>query len=53
MRGDLALLSLATHRYLRLDAESGAVTADHPGPRRGKPDGSRFVLDAGAAGGGA
>lgn len=44
---DLTLLSLATHRYLRIDPEGGAVSADHPGPRRGRPDGSRFRPESG------
>jgi len=38
--GDLTLLSLATHRYLRLDPAAGAVTAGHPGPEPGRGDGS-------------
>ena len=40
--GDLALLSLATHRYLRLDPATGALTADHPGPEPGRADGAQF-----------
>jgi beta-xylosidase len=39
---DLALLSLATHRYLRLDPATGALSADHPGPEPGRADGSQF-----------
>lgn len=42
-QGDLTLLSLATHRYLRLDPQTSAISATHPGPQRGKPDGSRFT----------
>jgi len=37
--GDLVLLSLATHRYLRLDDGAGAVTADAPGPEPSRRDG--------------
>ncbi|MBX6362616.1 MAG: glycoside hydrolase 43 family protein [Gemmatimonadetes bacterium] len=40
--GDLALLSLATHRYLRLDPATGALSADHPGPEPGRDDGAQF-----------
>jgi hypothetical protein len=40
--GDLALLSLATHRYLRVDP-SGALSADHPGPEPGRADGAQFA----------
>ncbi len=36
---DLILLSLATHRYLRLDAATGQVTADAPGPDPSRRDG--------------
>lgn len=38
-RGDLTLLSLTTHRYLRVHQETGAVTADSPGPHRDRNDG--------------
>jgi beta-xylosidase len=48
--GDLALLSLATHRYLRIDPASGSVTADHPGPEPGRDDGSQFAWSSGAVG---
>lgn len=40
--GDVALMSLATHRYLRLDATTGALSADHPGPEPGRDDGAQF-----------
>jgi hypothetical protein len=40
--GDVALLSLATHRYLRLDAARGVVSADHPGLEPGRADGAQF-----------
>lgn len=38
--GDLTLLSLITHRYLRIPPDSGSVTATHPGPGRARRDGS-------------
>ncbi len=41
--GDLALLSLATHRYLRLDPATGVLRADHPGPEPGRNDGAQFT----------
>lgn len=40
--GDVALLSLATHRYLHVDPATGALTADHPGPEPGRADGAQF-----------
>jgi beta-xylosidase len=40
--GDVALLSLATHRYLRIDTATGTVSADHPGPVPGRDDGAQF-----------
>jgi hypothetical protein len=43
--GDLILLSLATHRHLRVDPDSRAVTADHPGPKPDRKDGSCFVWE--------
>jgi xylan 1,4-beta-xylosidase len=36
---DLILLSLATHRYLRLDPQAGQITADAPGPDPSRRDG--------------
>jgi xylan 1,4-beta-xylosidase len=38
--GDVALLSLATHRYLRMDPHGGEVTADCPGPRPDRSEGA-------------
>ncbi len=38
--GDLILLSLATHRHLRIDPDSGAITADQRGPLPSRDDGS-------------
>lgn len=44
LRGDTALMSLATHRYLlATPGQHGAVTADHPGPRPDRKDGSCFT----------
>jgi xylan 1,4-beta-xylosidase len=40
--GDLILLSLVTHRHLRVDPGSGVVYADHPGPQPDRKDGSCF-----------
>ncbi len=40
--GDLVLLSLATNRYLRVDAVAGRLIADSPGPRADGRDGVRF-----------
>jgi beta-xylosidase len=44
--GDVMLLSLATHRYLRREPESGRVTADHRGPKPDRKDGSCFKVEA-------
>ncbi|MFN3648476.1 MAG: family 43 glycosylhydrolase [Armatimonadota bacterium] len=41
-QGELTLLSLATHRYLRLHPTDGAISADHAGPQRGRTDGVRL-----------
>lgn len=40
--GDLVLLSLQTHRYLRVDFRSGALQTDSPGPEPDGPEGVRF-----------
>jgi hypothetical protein len=42
MDGDLILMSLATHRYLRIDPATGRVIADSPGPLPDGSDGVRF-----------
>ncbi|HEX3747752.1 MAG TPA: glycoside hydrolase 43 family protein [Bryobacteraceae bacterium] len=39
---ELVLLSLETHRYLRLDAATGAMHADSVGPEPNGPEGVRF-----------
>jgi beta-xylosidase len=44
--GELALLSLATHRYLRIDPATAAITADSPGPVPDGSDGVRLVWHA-------
>jgi hypothetical protein len=41
--GDVVLLSLRTHRYLRVDPATRAVTADSPGPLPDGSDGTRFT----------
>ena len=43
--GDLMLLSLTTHRHLRIDPVTGAVTADEPGAHTERIDGSAFTLN--------
>ena len=40
--GELILLSLATHRYVRLDVAGGRVAADSPGPHPNERDGVRW-----------
>ena len=42
LNGDLTLMSLATHRYLRVDFNTGAPMADSPGPEPNGPEGVRF-----------
>ena len=43
--GDVALLSLATHRYVRsMPSDPGLVSADHAGPAPSGIDGSIFVI---------
>jgi beta-xylosidase len=47
-RGDIMLMSLATHRYLVASPGSaGPVSADHPGPRPDRKDGSCFTWKTG------
>ena len=41
--GELILLSLVTHRHLRVEPGSGLVAADHPGPQPDRKDGSCFI----------
>jgi len=38
------LLSLSTHRYLRVESASGSVFADHTGPKPDRKDGSCFTV---------
>jgi xylan 1,4-beta-xylosidase len=40
--GDLALMSLATNRFLRIDPASQRIVADSPGPLPDGSDGARF-----------
>jgi beta-xylosidase len=40
--GELTLMSLTTHRYLRIDFDTGALWADSPGPEPNGPEGVRF-----------
>ena len=40
--GDLTLMSLKSHRYLRVDFASGKLLADNPGPEPNGPEGVRF-----------
>ena len=44
--GELVLLSLVTHRYLRIDPATGTITADSPGPVPDGSDGVRLVWQA-------
>ncbi len=41
--GELTLLSLTNHRYLRLDAKTGELIPDSPGPLPDGKDGVRFT----------
>jgi xylan 1,4-beta-xylosidase len=41
--GDLVLMSLETHRFLRIDPSSKLIAADSPGPEPGGKDGVRFL----------
>jgi hypothetical protein len=40
--GDLVLMSLATHRFLRIDPATRRIVADSPGPLPDGSDGVRF-----------
>lgn len=40
--GELTLMSLTTHRYLRVDFGTAALLADSPGPEPNGPEGVRF-----------
>jgi xylan 1,4-beta-xylosidase len=42
--GELVLMSLRTHRFLRIDPASRAVVADSPGPLPDGSDGVRFTV---------
>jgi beta-xylosidase len=43
LRGDILLLSLATHRYLKVPAAPGPVSADYRGGTPDRKDGSHFT----------
>ncbi|MCK4297308.1 MAG: hypothetical protein KAX28_11725 [Candidatus Marinimicrobia bacterium] len=44
LKNDLMLMSLKTHRYLYADPNAGSLcSADSPGTRPDRKDGSRFV----------
>lgn len=43
--GDLILMSLKTNCFLRVNPDTGVITADHPGPKPNRMDGSCFVWD--------
>jgi len=45
--GDLILLSLSSHRYLRIDPTTGAISADQPGPAPDRRDGVGFDWNPG------
>jgi hypothetical protein len=45
-RGEILLLSLATHRHIVAPKTPGAVAADDPGPAPDRRDGSCFVWKA-------
>lgn len=40
--GELVLMSLATHKFLRVDPTTGKIGADSPGPISDNSDGTRF-----------
>jgi hypothetical protein len=41
--GDLVLMSIETHRFLRIDPSTKLIAADSPGPEPGGKDGVRFL----------
>jgi hypothetical protein len=43
--GDLMLLSLMTHRHIRINPEDRAITADCPGPKPDRKDGSCLIWE--------
>ena len=46
LRGDILLLSLATHRYIKVPASPGPVSADYQGGSPDRKDGSYFTWRA-------
>jgi beta-xylosidase len=51
--GELILMSLATHRYVRLEPATSGLVADSPGPHPNRRDGVRWEWQAAAAHGAA
>jgi xylan 1,4-beta-xylosidase len=49
LTGELTLLSLSTHRYVRLDRDVDRLAADSPGPHPNERDGVRWVWRVSAA----
>ena len=47
LTNEITLLSLQTHRYLRVDASKSTLMADSPGPVPDGKDGTRFTLVVG------
>jgi len=45
LTGEIILLSLATHRYVRVDKPAEWLVADSPGPTPDGMDGARFALE--------
>lgn len=43
--GELVLMSLVNHRFLRIDPVTKIITADSPGPQSDAKDGVRFVWE--------
>ena len=43
LTGEIVLMSLQTHRYLRVSPPAGALVADSPGPTPDGKDGTRFT----------
>jgi hypothetical protein len=43
LSGEIVLMSLKTHRYLRVSSPGGSLSADSPGPTPDGEDGTRFT----------
>jgi len=46
LTGEIVLMSLQTHRYLRVSSTAGSLTADSPGPTPDGQDGTRFTWNS-------